>query len=691
MTRWMIGGFVALLGSACWADEGMWLFNRPPTRLVEEKYGFKLEPEWLDHLRESSVRFSTGGSGSFVSSEGLILTNHHVGAGIIASLSTAERDLIRDGFLAKKRGDELHCSDLELNILTTIRDVTEEVQAAVTEDLDAEAAMMKRRSVIANLEAVSATESAQLRRDVVTLYQGGKYHLYEYRRYTDVRLVFAPENQVAAFGGDADNFEYPRYCLDFCFFRAYEDGQPVKVEHFLKWSGSGAKENELVFVSGHPGSTDRGLTHAQVKAMRDTWMPFRLEMAKRREVLLAAWGSRELENGRRSKRPLIGTQNWRKATDGRLAGLLDPKFMKGHRAAEMAFRERLGGSEDGKDAEDAFLEIEKLAARQQQDGLRGAMLGGGAAFDSGLFKMAQTLVRVADERAKPDEERREGFRDADRVSLELGLFTEDPIYKDMEEVRLADSLSFLCGKLGSDEATVVKILAGMSPRARAKELVQGCGLDEVKLRKSLYVGGDVGIKASTDPMIDLVRAIDGEIQVLKERYEQDEEVLKQCHERISRARFKLYGETGYPDATFSLRLSFGKVSGVEDGKIPFQTTYDGLFGREESQSSTPPFDLPKRWVEAEEKIDGNVALNFISTHDITGGNSGSPMVNQAGELVGLIFDSNIDGLTNDVAYDETRGRAVSVDSAGIIHALEVVYEAEGIVAELRGNEGVKPQ
>jgi hypothetical protein len=683
MTRWMIGGMLALVGAVCSADEGMWLFNRPPSQLVEERYGFKLEEEWLDHLRESSVRFSSGGSGSFVSSEGLLLTNHHVGAGIIASLSTAERDLIRDGFHARSREEELRCGDLELNVLLSIRDVTAEVQAAVTDDLDAEAAMMKRRAVIAKLEAVDATESARLRRDVVTLYQGGAYHLYEYRRYADVRLVFAPENQAGAYGGDADNFEFPRYCLDFCFFRAYEEEKPARVQDFLQWSAGGAQENELVFVSGHPGSTNRGLTHAQVRAMRDVGMPFRLEMLKRREVLLAAWGSRDLENGRRAKRPLIGIQNGRKATDGRLAGLLDPEFMKSHRAAELAFREQLGESALGKDAEEAFVEIEKLVARQQQDGLRGALLGGGAAFDSDLFSLAQTLVRVADERAKPDEERRSGFRDADRVSLELRLFSEDPIYKDLEELCLADSLSFMCEKLGSDDPTVVRVLAGKSPRARARELVLGCGLDKVKLRKSLYAGGDIGIKASTDPMVDLVRSIDGEIQELRERYEQDAEILKQCHERISRARFALDGETGYPDATFSLRLSFGKVSGIKEDGIPFRTTYEELFAREKSQLSTAPFDLPERWMAAEGKIDGDVGLNFISTHDITGGNSGSPMVNRSGELVGLVFDSNLDGLTNDVAYNETRGRAVSVDSAGIMHALEVVYEADELVGELK--------
>ena len=683
MKIWIVVGLV-LMTPLGMADEGMWLFNKPPVAEVEEKYGFKLEPEWLHHLRESSVRFNTGGSGSFVSGRGLILTNHHVGAGIIASLSTADRDLIKHGFLARQLGEELSCGDLELNVLVSSRDVTGEVRASVTDaEGDAEA-MMKRRAVIAGLESVPDDESERLRRDVVTLYQGGSYHLYEYRRYTDVRLVFAPENQAAAYGGDADNFEYPRYCLDFCFFRAYEDGKPVEAEHFLEWSKSGARDGELVFVSGHPGSTDRGLTHAQVRAMRDRWMPYSLRRAKQREVLLAAWGSRDMENGRRSQRPLIGTRNGRKAMDGRLAGLLDPAFMDSHHKAEAEFRGRLKGNEAGEDAETAFAEIEAILERQAKEGTRGALLGGGDAFGGGLVRIGRTLVESARQRVKPDKERRSGFRDADRVSLELELFSDDPVYKDMEEVLMAESLTFLCEELGSDDPSVVKILAGKSPRGRAAELVRTCELDDVQARKTLYEGGEAAIKACTDPMITLLREIDDECEALQQRHERDQETLKQCHERIARARFALDGDSGYPDATFSLRLSFGKVSGIKNEGVPFQTTFSGLFAREKSQASKPPFELPERWKKAESRVNGDVALNFISTHDITGGNSGSPMVNAAGKLVGLVFDSNLAGLTNDVAYDETRGRAVSVDSAGMMHALEVVYTATELCEELAG-------
>ncbi|MEM9235947.1 MAG: S46 family peptidase, partial [Verrucomicrobiota bacterium] len=631
--------------------------------------------------RESSVRFNTGGSGSFVSSEGLILTNHHVGAGIIAALSTAEEDLIQDGFVAATREAERPCRDLELNVLVSIRDVTDEVEAVVSGDGDE--AVMQRRAAMAKLEAVPEGKRDRLRRDVVTLYKGGAYHLYEYRRYTDVRLVMAPESAVAAFGGDADNFEYPRYCLDFCLFRAYEDGKPVRVEHFLKWGASGAQDGELVFVSGHPGSTNRALTHAQVKRMRDVRTPYSLERLKRREVLLSAWSARDLENRRRAKGRLIGTQNGRKALDGRLAGLLDPGFMAGHLQAEQAFRERLSEVDGGEEAEAAFIEIEALMERQQKDGFRGALIGGGDGFGCDLFWLARDLVVAARERQKPDAERRSGFREADRVSLELGLFSEDPIYRNLNELLLGDSLTFFCEQLGSDDPTVVQVLAGRSPQARAAELVAGCKLDQVELRKRLYEGGMEAIQASTDPMIAMARALDEETELLQERWERDNEALKQAHARIAAARFAMEGESVYPDATFSLRLSFGKVSGIEDGDIPFNTNFGGLFAREEAQQSTPPFNLPERWKTA--AVEGSVALNFISTNDITGGNSGSPVVNGAGELVGLIFDANLDGLTNDVAYDERRARAVSVDAAGILHSLDAVYQADHLVAELRGS------
>ncbi|GAA5129851.1 S46 family peptidase [Luteolibacter yonseiensis] len=663
------------------ADEGMWLFNRPPIKQVEKKYGFRIEQAWLDHLQKSSVRFNTGGSGSFISKNGLLLTNHHVGAGIINSLSTAGKNLMEDGFLARDQSQELPCNDLELNVLMSIRDVTAEVEAVVTDKMSTEEAVAARRAIIAKLQEVPSDETATKRRDVVTLYQGGAYHLYEYRRYSDVRLVFAPERRLGAFGGDPDNFEFPRYCLDCCFFRAYENGKPAVVENYLKWNRNGARDGELVFVSGHPGTTNRELTQAQVERMRDNGLPYYLERSNRKEVLLSAWSEKDKENKRRALGALVGTQNGRKARTASLHGLLDPKFMETRGSAENEFRESLKSDKSTAEVDEAFATIEKEINKDDASRLRFALLGRDA-FDSTLFGIARTLVQAADESLKPDAERLAGFNEARRKILELGLFSDDPVYKDFEILRLADSLAFLCNKLGSDDPTVKAVLGGLSPARRAEQLVNGTALEDIARRKALYEGGKAAVDASADPMILLARMVDGEIRRLRKMEEASDEVVKQAHAKIAKARFALAGESRYPDATFSLRLSVGRVTGIPSQKVPFHTTYDGLFARSADQDGKPPFDLPESWKEKRGAIGKDVAMNFISTNDITGGNSGSPIVDRNGELVGVIFDGNFDSLVNNVAYDEKTARAVSVDSAGIWEALDKVYGAENLLDEL---------
>lgn len=674
---------MALLPIGARGDEGMWLFNRPPVKLVEERYGFHLESKWLDHLQKSSVRFNNGGSGSFVSQDGLILTNHHVGAGIVASLSSAEKNLMTDGFLAREKTQELPCNDLELNVLMSIRDVTAEVETAVTKTMTTEEAVAARRAIITKLQEVTPAETATKRRDVVTLYQGGIYHLYEYRRYSDVRLVFAPESQLGAFGGDPDNFEFPRYCLDCCFFRAYEDGKPAHTDNFLKWNRDGAKDGELVFVSGHPGTTNRELTQAQVQHLRDSALPYGLERLNRKEVLLSAWSARDRENKRRALGSLVGTQNGRKARTASLNGLLDPAFMAARAKNEEHFRETLRANNTWAAAEAAFVTIEKEIHNDPASRLRTSLLVKGDAFDSTLFGIARTLVQASDEYQKPDQERLPGFSEARRKTLELGLFSDDPVYKDFETLRLADSLVFLCDKLGSDDPTVKAVLNGKPPGKRAAELVNGSGLESISQRKALYEGGKAAVQTSTDPMILLARMMDEETRQLLKQDEESDEVIKQAHAEIAKARFALADESQYPDATSSLRLSFGRVYGIATGQVPFHTTYRGLFSRSEAQGDAPPFDLPERWQKKRASIDQDVALNFISTNDITGGNSGSPVIDRNGELVGLIFDGNFDSLVNNMAYDETTARAVSVDSAGIWEALEKVYEATNLLSELK--------
>ncbi len=677
-----VAGLLFAAALAAPADEGMWLFNKPPVRQLKGIHGFEITPEWLGHLQKSSVRLGSGGSGSFVSANGLILTNHHVGSGMIEKLSTPERDLLKEGFHAKEAGEELKCPDLELNVLMGIEDVTARVNAAVTPDQSPEDAAAARRAVIAAIEKESQ-DATSLRSDVVTLFQGGAYHLYRYQRYTDVRLVFAPDAQAAAFGGDPDNFEFPRYCLDFAFFRAYENGQPAKTPHFLKWKAAGAAEGELVFTSGHPGRTSRSVTLAQLEAIRDDGFPHRLEQIFRNETMLRAWSDRDRENARRAKGAIIGTQNGRKAIQARLNGLLDPGLMEQQAAEEVKLRAAFRAKAEWKEADAAYGRIAEAESKEREFAMRLRMLEGGEGFGTGMFGIARTLLRAADEAAKPDGERLRGYQESSRVSLELDLFSDEPVYKDLELLRLENSLAFLCAKLGVEDPTVVKILAGKSPIERAAELIDGTSLHDVATRRKLYEGGKSAVAASADPLIELARLIDPEARELRAKAEALDEVIAQAHQEISRARFALEGDTTYPDATFTLRLSYGVVKGYHDRvAVPAMTNFAGLQQRHEAQGGVPPFDLSEEWQARTGELDPKVPLNFVSTNDITGGNSGSPVVNRQGELVGLIFDTNAPGLVSDFAYTEEKGRAVSVHPGGILEALRKIYRAERVLAEL---------
>ncbi len=665
------------------ADEGMWLFNAPPGDLIRQTYGFELTDPWLDHLMQSSVRFNNGGSGSFVSEDGLVLSNHHVGADALQKLSTRERDYLRDGFYARRPEDEIRCVDLELNVLQSIEDVTKRVNAAVPPGAGPQEAFQARRAVIAAIEKESL-ERTGLRSDVVTLYQGGAYHLYRFKRYTDVRLVFAPEQQIAFFGGDPDNFEYPRHVLDVCLFRVYENDRPARVPHYLRWSRAGVQPGELTFVTGHPGRTSRLLTVAELEYLRDVQFPYTLELLKRREVLLAAWSARSAENARRAKDELFGVQNSRKARDGGLAGLLDPALMDAKRQAEQALRDAAAARPDLADVPGALAEIAAAQEAIRPVALRYRLLEAGHAFSSDLFAIARTLLRAGEERVKLNGERLPEFRDSNRESLELQLFSTKPIYPDLETLTLADSLTFLVEKLGLDDPLVRQVLEGRSPRARAAELVAGTRVGDVAVRRQLYAGGADAVAAAADPMIELARRVDAEARAVRTAVETQDERKRQAHAVLARARFALQGISAYPDATFTLRLAYGTVKGYqENGRdIPPLTTYAGLYARAAEMDHRPPFDLPALWTKRKSALNLATPLNFVGTHDIIGGNSGSPVVNRAGELVGVIFDGNIYSLVLDFAYDDTLARSISVDSRGILEALRKVYRARPLVMEL---------
>jgi hypothetical protein len=671
------------------ADEGMWLFNNPPRERLKDKYGFEATDSWLEHVQKSSVRFNNGGSGSFVSADGLLMSNHHVGADCLQKLSDSQHNYYRDGFHARSLSEEKRCLDLELNVLMGIEDVTVRVNAAVKPDMPAAQAFLARRAAMAEIEKESLDKTG-LRSDVAMLYQGGQYHLYRYKKYTDVRLVFAPEQQIAFYGGDPDNFEYPRYDLDICFFRAYENGQPAKVEHYLKWSRAGATDNELVFVSGHPGRTSRLFTVAELEYVRDYRLPYSLERLNDLEVVLTAYSARSDENARRAKEDLFGVQNSRKALNGELAGILDPSLMARKRAEEQELRNLVASKPDLKEISGAWDRIEQAQNVIRQNAKIYNLLEMGLGFHSTLFSIGRTLLRAAEEKPKPNAERLREFGQAGLESLEFQLFSEEPIYDDFEQLKLANSLTWLTTQLGYTNPTVQKVLAGKSPRERASELVLGTKLKDVAFRKKLYSEGQAAVDAAKDPMIELARLIDSEARAVRKIVETESEAKQQAHALIGKARFAIQGTSTYPDATFTLRLAYGTVKGYEEqGKqIPFETKFEGLYERATEHHDKPPFDLPRRWAERKRRLDLSTPYNFVNTADIIGGNSGSPVINRAAELVGIIFDGNIQSLVLDFIYTEQQARAVAVHSSGIIEALRKVYDAGDLADELtRGRRG----
>ncbi len=670
------------------ADEGMWPFNSVPRAEIKKKYGFEVTDEWLKKVQLASVRFNNGGSGSFVSPNGLVLTNYHIVEDFVGDLSTPEKDYAKDGFVARTRAEEMKIPNLELNQLISIEDVTARVNGAVKANATDAEAFAARRAEIAAIEAESVKNTG-LRSDVIPLYQGGQYSLYRYKQYTDIRLVFVPEFQAAFFGGDPDNFNFPRYNIDMSLVRVYENDQPVHPENYFKWSTTGVKEGNLVFVTGNPGSTSRLDTVAHLEELRDTSIPIILRLLERREAMLKKYMSMGEEQTRQAQNDLNSIQNALKVYRGQLKGLKDPALMARKTKEEQALRKSIAANPERQkmygDAWDAIAQAHKAYPSYIRERRIFDQAGG---FNSTLFGFARTLVRLAEENEKPNAQRLPEYTDARRASLELALYSPAPIQEDLEKLKLADSLGFMVELLGADNPLVKQVLAGKTPEARADELIAGTKLKDVEYRKELAKGGKAAIDASTDPMIVVAREIDPKARELRKRYETEVTGVERAnYAKIARALFETEGNKIYPDATFTLRLSYGAVEGyTENGKkVPPFTTLGGLYARSDQYKHEFPYNLPPRWIEKKSALNLNTPFNFVSTNDIIGGNSGSPTINQNGELVGLIFDGNIQSLVGDFMYDPSVNRAISVDSRGMLEVLKKVFDANDIVAELTTN------
>jgi hypothetical protein len=679
-----LGLLAAALALPAAAEEGFWTFDNPPVEALKET-GFPASPEWLARVRLASLRFMDGASGVFVSGDALMATNHHVALECLQNLSTKENDLVATGFLARERDEERACPGYEVNALIGTEDVTARITGAVNPAMSDKEAADARKAVSARLRNECAAATG-LRCDMVSLYQGGEYWLYRYKTYTDVRLVFAPEQEIAFFGGDPDNYTYPRHDFDVCFFRAYESGRPASPPAWLPWSRTGTKDGEAVLVSGNPASSSRHSTLAQLTSEREIVLPAVIKFVKERLAALAAYSAKGPEPARRALSATFQLENARKSYEGRLLALYDAKGMarkadeekelQANVAALPALAAQIG---------DPWGQVAAARAKAdpRTDELRFVSFSG-----STLWTNAGRIVHLADEVRKPNEQRLEEFVDSALPSLKNELFSTAPVYPDFEEATLADQLRQAAAALGPDHAFMKAVLAGRTPDEAARALVSGTTLADVRVRRKLVDGGVKAVLASKDPMIVLARAVDSLVrEVRRFRDEELRAVLARAGEKIALARLKVYGRNAYPDASFTLRLSYGRVKGypAEGTQVPPFTTFHGLYDRSLGFGGKPPWNLPPRWQEKKAALDLTVPLNFASTADIIGGSSGSPLLNTAGEIVGLVFDGNIESMAWDYFYTDEQARAVSVDSRAVVEALRSLFGAEELVRELLGS------
>jgi hypothetical protein len=662
------------------ADEGMWTFDNFPTSTVRQHYGTDITPAWLDHVRLSTIRL-TNCTASFVSPEGLILTNHHCVETCLAELSSKDKSLIELGFAAADRRAEQRCPAQLADVLLDTEDVTAAISKATAGLSDAAANDERKRTLTALEQACEQAsvkaKSGKLRCQAVTLYQGGQYFLYKYKRYDDLRLVFAPEADIASFGGDPDNFQFPRWSLDFSLLRAYENGKPAVTPSYLQIKFDGPAANQLVFVAGHPGSTARQQTRTQLEFDRDLPLPITLMRAAELRGRFIQFGTTNPADDRIVQAPLNSLQNAIKVRRKELDALNDGALLDGKSDSEERLRAsaHIGGA-------DPWHEIASATARERALYLQYTFLESGAGFNSGLFRDARLLVRWADERTKRNVDRLREFTDGSVPLIERDLFAHVPVYPELEVLTLSFSLERMREWLGPDHPVVRRLLSKESPESLATRLIAETKIDDAELRKRLWQGGRPAVDASLDPMIEFARAVDADARAVRKRFDDEVEApIAAAAQRIAAAQFKAYGTNIYPDATFTLRLNYGTVQGwIEDGAPvdPF-THLDRAFERATGAS---PFKIPASWMRVKAQLDMRTPFCISTNSDIVGGNSGSPLIDAEGRIVGLMFDGNIHSISGRYWFDAARNRAIAVHPAIIREALDKVYGAKSLLNEL---------
>ena len=670
------------------SEEGFWDFNAAPKKKIEQRLGVKIDDAWLQRLSRATVRVSNGGTGVFISRNGLVATNQHVAQEFAQEISSVKTNYIKDGYMAREQSAELKLPEIELRVLERQEDVTQRVNAATNANMSAVEARdaVRRESVKIVQERDKATG---LTSDVISSFGGSKHTLYSYKIYKDVRLVFLPERGIANFGGDADNYAYPRYWLDVALLRVYENNKPLQTEDYLPLARQGVKDKEPVFVAGYPITTERYLTAAHLEYLSKTELPLVIKRLRAQRAALRSYSEMGETQATSVQTQLFDLENALKALEGRVEGMARSGVLERRRKTEEAWRRELARQKtDHERYEQAFAAIEKarqtLATYEAERRLLDETWG----FDTAFFRVAREHVRLAQERAKPLAERLPGFNDGFLERLEKSMLSGAPKKEKLEELKLANSLTLMKDVLGDSHPIVKAALAGKAPTERAAELLAGTRLDDLNFRQELIRQGLQGLDKSTDQMIVLARQVDAQALPLRQRYQKEVLAVEgEKYPRVGEALQVILGEDRYPDANFTLRLSAGRVIGYAENKrlIPPFTFFRGLYARAEQNKNAPPYKLPELWADRKKALELEAPFNFITTNDVVGGNSGSPVVNQKGELVGIIFDSNHHALVGRYLYEGDRGRAIALDVRAMLAAWRDVYQAEALLTELQRN------